>query len=152
MTEQQSNQDNRPEPAAQPLSRHARGAIRRDPFIRAFLEKTPKDVADSFTDAQLLQLKLRFGTRAKARHVIDFRTMLGGFGWNYYLVFLFGRNRRELTRPEQKAAFAGRIIALLLGGFLLFSVVITSLYLVKSFAGIDLLPNFSFGLWHWLGS
>ncbi|WP_325891956.1 hypothetical protein [Grimontia sp. NTOU-MAR1] len=134
----------------QSLSEYAKGSIHRDPFIRAFLDKTPKDIADTFTDAQLLQLKLMFGTRAKAQHAIDFRPVIGGFGWHYYLVFLCGRNRRELTRAEQRAANAGRVIALLLGSFILFSVLITSLYLLKSFLGIDLLPNFSLGLWSWL--
>ncbi|CZF80311.1 hypothetical protein GCE9029_01994 [Grimontia celer] len=152
MAEQQSSPEQAPTPGPQSLAKHAQGSIHRDPFIRAFLDKTPKDIAESFTDAQLLQLKLMFGTRAKAQHAVDFRPIIGGFGWNYYLVFLFGRNRRELTRAEQRAASAGRVVALLVGSFVLFSIVITSLYLLKSFLGIDLLPNFSLGLWSWLNS
>ncbi|KKD62139.1 hypothetical protein RN22_02130 [Grimontia sp. AD028] len=152
MAEQLPKQEREPEQGPKTISEHASGSIHSDPFIRSFLERTPKDVAESFTDAQLLQLKLMFGTRAKARHAIDFRTVIGGFGWNYYLVFLFGRNRRELTRAEEKAANAGRVLVLLLSSFVLFSIVITSLYLLKSFLGIDLLPNFSLGLWSWLNS
>ncbi|WP_407331090.1 hypothetical protein [Enterovibrio sp. 27052020O] len=128
------------------------GSIHRDPFIRAFLDKIPKDVGLSFTDAQLLQLKMMFGTRGKANHAVDIRTVVGGFGWNYYLVFLFGRNRRDLSRAEQKVANAWRIALLLLGSFALFSMVVVSLYLLKSLAGIDLLPRFSFGFWTWLSS
>ncbi|MBV7298531.1 hypothetical protein KU854_11640 [Enterovibrio sp. NIFS-20-8] len=152
MAEQQPTPQQPSEPQSQNISSFANGSIHRDPFIRSFLDKTPKDVADSFTDAQLLQLKLMFGTRAKARHAIDVRTVVGGFGWNYYLVFLFGRNRRDLTRAEQKAANASRILVMLAGTFVLFSIVVTSLYLLKSFLGIDVLPNFSFGLWTWLTS
>ncbi|OEE61009.1 hypothetical protein A1OK_21605 [Enterovibrio norvegicus FF-454] len=128
------------------------GSIHRDPFIRAFLDKIPKDVASTFTDSQLLQLKMMFGTRGKASHAVDIRTVMGGFGWNYYLVFLFGRNRRDLSRTEQKVANAWRVVLLLVGSFALFSMVIISLYLLKSFAGIDLLPRFSFGFWTWLSS
>ncbi|MGF1765858.1 hypothetical protein L4D06_00500 [Enterovibrio makurazakiensis] len=128
------------------------GSLRRDPFIRSFLEKIPADVASTFTESQLLQVKLMYGTRGKASHVVDIRTVLGGFGWNYYLVLLFGRNRRELSRAEQTAANAWRVILLLVGSFALFSMGIVALYILKSLAGIDLLPQFSFGLWTWLSS
>ncbi|PKF51725.1 hypothetical protein [Enterovibrio nigricans] len=127
-----------------------KGSIYNDPFIRSFLEKVPKDIASSFTESQLLQLKLMFGTRAKAQHIVDIRTVMGSFSWSYYFVFLLGRNRRDLTRAEQRMAYAGKVFFLLLGSLVLFSVAIISLYLVKSFLGIDLLPHFSFGLWTWL--
>ncbi|MFL7023248.1 hypothetical protein BCS58_02875 [Enterovibrio norvegicus] len=128
------------------------GSIRRDPFIRAFLEKMPSDVEKTFTDAQLLQVKLMYGTRAKASHMVDIRTVVGAWNWQYYLVFLFGRNRRDLTRAEQTISDISRVLILLLGTFVLFCVVTVSLYLLKSFAGIDILPNFSFGLWHQLSA
>lgn len=149
---QQQPEQHQTQAHPQHLSELANGSIHRDPFIRAFLEKTPKDVAATFTDAQLLQLKLMFGTRAKAHHAVDFRTVVGGFGWNYYLVFLCGRNRRDLSHAEQKAANASRIMVMLMGCFVLFSAVVTALYLVKSFFGIDLLPRFSLGIWTWLSS
>ncbi|WP_028024760.1 hypothetical protein [Enterovibrio calviensis] len=128
------------------------GSLRRDPFIRSFLEKVPDDVGATFTESQLLQVKLMYGTRGKASHAVDIRTVMGGFGWNYYLVLLFGRNRRELSKAEQTAANAWRVVLLLVGTFALFSMAVVALYLLKSFAGIDLLPKFSFGLWSWLSS
>ncbi|KXF81290.1 hypothetical protein [Enterovibrio coralii] len=127
-----------------------KGSIHNDPFIRSFLEKIPNDIASTFTESQLLQLKLMFGTRAKAQHIVDIRTVMGSFSWSYYFVFLFGRNRRDLTRAEQRMAYAGKLFFLMMGSLVLFSVATITLYLIKSFLGIDLLPHFSFGLWTWL--
>ncbi|MDD1783286.1 hypothetical protein LRP49_19125 [Enterovibrio sp. ZSDZ35] len=140
---------NEPESLIKPTG-NIKGSIHNDPFIRGFLDKIPKDVASSFTDSQLLQLKLMFGTRAKAQHIVDIRTVMGSFSWSYYFVFLLGRNRRDLTRAEQRMANAGKVFFLLMGSLVLFSVAIITLYLIKSFLGIDLLPHFSFGLWTWI--
>lgn len=131
---------------------HLPGAIRDDPFIRLFLETVPSDVATSFTDSQLLQIKLQFGTRTQAKHVIDVRSVVGGGGWSYYFVLLLGRNRRDLSAIEQKLSRVSRFVFLLFGSIFLLALLVISLYLLKSFLGIDILPDFSFGLWHWLSS
>lgn len=128
------------------------GSIYLDPFILSFLEKLPKDVADSFTELQLLQIKLQFGTRTKAKHAIDVRSVMGGTKWRYYFVLLLGRNRRDLSRTQGKWIKGSRRLFLFL--CVLFSVLIIfiSLYLIKSFLGIDIFPNHSLGLWHWLSA
>ena len=138
--------------AAQKKDDHSIGAIEKEPFIDAFLKKIPKDIAASFTPAQLLQIKLCFGTRTQARHCIDKRSVFGFWGWRYYVVFLFGRNRRELTYRERQINAAGRWFFLLSGGFTLFGLSAIALYLLKSFLGIDIFPHFSLGLWSWLTS
>ena len=64
-------------------------------------------------------------------------------------MFLFGRNRRILTRREreiQRLALAG-MLATFITVSTLFGILV--LYLVKSAMGIDLIPGFSWGVWDW---
>ena len=69
--------------------------------------------------------------------------------WQYYFVFLAGRNRRVLTDREQR--IQRLVMATTLAVFITFSALvgILVLYLVKSALGIDLIPGFSFGAWGW---
>jgi hypothetical protein len=82
-------------------------------------------------------------------HALDARWTLKWWRWQYYFVFLAGRNRRVLTDREQRIqrlAMAGALTV-----FLLFAtaVGVLVLYLVKSALGIDLIPGYSFGVWDW---
>lgn len=119
--------------------------IRADPFVQKLLSRMPDEVSDSFTEKQLTYLLTSLGSRRWGSHKIDLRTTVGFFRWRYYFVFLFGRNRRELSRLEQRLSIVGK--ALLLTIALLF--VLLVVYLLKSAAGIDLFPGFSLGIWGW---
>lgn len=123
--------------------------IRCDLFISKLLERMPNDVSDSFSEKQLSYLKTAIGARSWGQHRIDLRGTIGLFHWRYYFVFLFGRNRRELSRLENQLTLWGKAVFLTL--FLSISTVlgVVILYLLKSAAGIDIFPNFSFGLWGW---
>jgi hypothetical protein len=119
--------------------------------IKNLLSRMPNDVAMSFTDTQLMHLKLAIGSREWGKHKVDFR---GTFPLPFvrsriYYVFLMGRNFRELSRREQVvSAFT---LALFLTLFITFSVLmgILVLYLIKSALGINIFKNFSFGIWTW---
>ena len=120
-----------------------------DSFEKGLFQRLPKEVQDSFTQEQLDALKVAFGARKWGKHPVDIRGTLSIWTWRYYFVILLGRNRRELSRAEQKTA---RFIqAALIMLFLTFSTLlgILVLYLIKSAAGIDLIPGFSFGVWGW---
>ncbi len=119
--------------------------IRADPFVQKLLSRMPDEVSDSFTEKQLTYLLTSLGSRRWGSHKIDLRTTVGFFRWRYYFVFLFGRNRRELSRLEQRLSVVGK--ALLLTIALLFALLVV--YLLKSAAGIDLFPGFSLGIWGW---
>ena len=69
--------------------------------------------------------------------------------FRYYFVFLAGRDRRALSR-QQERFFRGTELTFLFG-FLGFSALLglLILYLLKSAAGIDLFPNHSLGIWDW---
>ena len=123
--------------------------IQNDPVIVKLLDKVPADMRGSFSDAQLLALKIALGGRTWGAHALDLRFTVKWWRWQYYFVLLAGRNRRTLTEREKRIQRLS--MALLLAAFLLFStaVGILVLYLLKSALGIDLLPGFSFGVWGW---
>ena len=123
--------------------------IQADPVITKLLDKVPADMRGSFTDEQLLALKIALGGRTWGAHAVDARWTLKWWRWQYYFVFLAGRNRRVLTDREIRIQRLS--MALFLTVFLLFSaaVGILVLYLVKSALGIDLIPGYSFGVWDW---
>ncbi|MGF1762804.1 hypothetical protein [Aliivibrio kagoshimensis] len=119
--------------------------IRSDPFVQKLLSRMPDEVSNSFTEKQLTCLLTSLGSRRWGRHKVDVRTTVGFFHWRYYFVFLFGRNRRELSRLEERVSLLAK--AVMLTTALLF--VLLVVYLLKSAAGIDLFPGFSLGIWGW---
>lgn len=123
--------------------------IKRDPFIIGLLKRIPREVSGTFTEEQLLSLKIALGARQWGVHPIDIRGTVGFWLWRYYYVFLVGKARRVLSGKEQRvlrmaeAAF----IFFFLTGSALFGLLI--LYILKSALGIDLIPGHSTGLWGW---
>ncbi len=123
--------------------------LQQAPVIAKLMEKLPASARGTFTDEQLQALKIALGGRTWGSHAVDLRWTLKWWRWQYYFVFLAGRNRRTLSaREQQMQRYA---LAIFLSGFLLFSTLvgILVLYLLKSALGIDLLPGFSFGVWGW---
>jgi hypothetical protein len=120
-----------------------------DPFLKGLNERLPKDIRDSFTQVQLDALRVAFSARQWGRHRIDWRGTFSLGHSRYYFVFLFGRNRRDLSRLERKLSLLGK--AAVVTAFLVFCMAIglVGLYLIKSALGINLFPNFSLGLWDW---
>ena len=133
----------------EPATAENRSSIHSDPFIKGLLDRIPKESQDSFSDEQLLGLKVALAGRRWGRHAIDLRGTLGLWRWRYYYVLVGGREQRSLTRRQ--VAFARMANALALLTFLSFSTLLglLALYLIKSALGIDLIPGFSFGVWDW---
>ncbi len=63
-------------------------------FIARFLARVPREVAASFTPAQLQAVQRAFGMRYVMEHAIDQRRTLHLPWGRYYLVLLAGRDRR----------------------------------------------------------
>ncbi|WP_245601072.1 3-phosphoshikimate 1-carboxyvinyltransferase [Marinobacterium jannaschii] len=124
-------------------------AQQRDWFEKGLIERLPEELRDSFSEEQLAALKVAFGARKWGKHPVDLRGTLNIWRWRYYYVFLLGRNRRELSRAEKRAAALAH--ASILALFLSFSTALglLVLYLIKSAMGIDLFPGFSLGIWGW---
>jgi hypothetical protein len=141
--------------AASPIAAEAAPAwstdIRRDPTIQTMLAKMPAAVAERFDDEQLQHLRLVLGARQWGKHQIDIRGTFSLWHFRYYLVFVAGRNRRYGQRSGRfNRLLLALLLSILLTGVLV--VLLVMLYVIKSALGIDLLPDYSLGLWHWLRS
>jgi len=123
--------------------------IRHEPFVADFLKRIPGCERDSFTDSQLECLKVAFGTRAWGVHPVDLRWTLKVWKKRYYFVFVAGVNRRPLSRRQQEIALLGKSIMLAVVLIISTLLGVLILYLLKSAVGIDIFPNFSFGVWDW---
>lgn len=123
--------------------------IRQEPAIQNILSRMPNDVADSFSDIQLIHLKTAIGSRSWGKHPVDIRgTITYPFArWHLYYVVLLGRNRRRLSQREQRVSAFLSALILLIVLFGIAASALLALYLVKSYAGIDIFPNYSFGVW-----
>lgn len=127
----------------------ARAALRQDSALKSLLERMPKEVQESFSEEQLANLKIALGARSWGEHKVDFRSTIKFFRYRYYYVFVAGRNRRELTREEKRMSLL--IQSIVMSVFILMSTLfgIFVLYIIKSALGIDIFPNYSFGVWAW---
>lgn len=123
-----------------------------DWFEQGLLKRLPEELRESFSQEQLSALKIAFGARKWGQHPVDIRGTLKVWSWRYYFVILIGRNKRELSRAEQKTAAFVQALFLLI--FLTLSTLLglLVLYLIKSAMGIDIFPHFSLGIWGWFKS
>jgi hypothetical protein len=120
-------------------------------FIRHFKSMMPADVASSFDDTQIKAITAVFGTRRWRQHAVDRRLVIPFFGRNFYLVALAGGEQRSAKRRLRDrlvypiATFGNGLFAALFFITVLSSV-FAVLYVLKSFLGINLLPNTSLGI------
>ncbi len=118
-----------------------------DPFIEDFFGKIPKDVAQTFSDAQLDAVKMAFGARSRGVHAIDIRASIPLIMNRFYLVLLAGSEHRpaarlaleRVLRPIWTFANAVVIVAFVL---MFLGSLGASLYAVKRALGIDIFPGF----------
>lgn len=123
--------------------------IKDDQTIINLLNKMPKSVAESFNEEQLTHLFTILSSRSWANHGIDLRGTfkIPFYKWRFYYVFLTGRNHRDLSRQEENMSLITK--AIMLTTLLIFCSLLglLILYLIKSALGIDILSNYSFGIW-----
>jgi hypothetical protein len=128
--------------------------IRKDPDIMSLLSRLPQETASTLTDTQLQHIKVAVGSGQYRKHKVDFRgtVPIPFTKHRVYFVLLMGRNLRTLNRREKSLALAALLILTSL--FLLLSALggAVMLYLIKSALGINLLDDFSFGLWAWFSN
>ncbi len=120
-------------------------------FIERLNAKLPRDVAESFNDAQYEAIECAFGARRWRNHAIDLRWLLPLFGRSYYFVLLAGAERRTRKRRLRDRllhpliSIGNGIVAVVFFTGILFSTLV-SLYVLKSVLGINLFPDFSLGV------
>ncbi|WP_242469404.1 3-phosphoshikimate 1-carboxyvinyltransferase [Rhabdochromatium marinum] len=138
-----------PDADAQAETDDRRTDWRQDRILQPLLARMPPEAQDSFSPQQLEFLKAALMARTWQRHALDWRGTFKLWRYRYYVVFLLGRNRRQLTRGEQRIGLLFQMLFLI--GFLGVSLLIglLALYLLKSAAGVDLIPMLSLGIWDW---
>jgi len=121
----------------------------KSPALIRLLSQMPTEVAGSFSDEQLDALQEAIKDRAWKGHTIDIRPtfVLPFLPWSFYLVFLFGRNKRHLSSSEQNIAIVAFLTSLLIFGIGVLGFILVILYIIKSALGIDIFEDSSLGLW-----
>ncbi|GAA6167426.1 hypothetical protein [Sessilibacter corallicola] len=111
----------------------------------------PPEVQVTFTEDQLEKISDSLRLQNRERHWFDTRPVIQipFMPWSFYLVILAGRNRRYMSKREQRIASQLLIVSLLSGIIILSTTGLVVLYLLKSALGINLFSDFSLGLWDW---
>lgn len=119
--------------------------------MQRLLSKMPSDVAQSFSQKQLMAIRQATIGRSDRIHNIDIRSTLAlpFLPYRFYLVFLMGRDRRELTAAERVMAGTALLFGLTVFVTGLLLLVFLVAYLVKSALGINLFEDTSLGIWDW---
>ena len=118
-------------------------------YFKHLLKEMDNDVVESFTSTQLNAIKKAIYTRESGTHHVDLRPTLAlpFFPWSFYIVLLFGVNRRTLSTSEKAIATVIFLLLVFITGIAVIGLVFLILYLFKSWLGIDILSNYSTGLW-----
>jgi hypothetical protein len=74
---------------------------RNDPIIQSFLARIPGEIATTFTDTQLAELKKVFTDSKNTSSSVDIKLSIPFFKRRFYLVFLMGKERRSLERLQK---------------------------------------------------
>lgn len=118
----------------------------REEFKVALQSELPTRTARTLTDEQMDDLYNLLGETAWKSHQIDAKATIGLWRWRYYFRFVAGRDRRKLSRREQQLGLQIKIMILVRIAGISTLVGLLLIYLGKSGPGIDVIPNFSFGI------
>ncbi|SMF63331.1 hypothetical protein SAMN06265365_12297 [Tistlia consotensis] len=111
-----------------------------DHFLAQYFQRIDLKVAATFTPEQRTALKQMFGDLNKGNHLVDFRHSLPIGRKRFYLVVLFGHERRELDRLRAEGVVSrSTTIFIYLLTLLILAVPLVGLfYMLKTAAGIEL--------------
>ncbi|MBK1987662.1 hypothetical protein A0J48_008960 [Sphaerospermopsis aphanizomenoides BCCUSP55] len=109
-----------------------------DPVVKRILARVPADIAATFTDSQLAELKKVFIDRANKSSSVDMRLSIPFFNRRFYLVLLMGKEKRSLQRLKKSTfkvinSFVGTTYILAMISIILFG----SIYLIEEKLRID---------------
>jgi hypothetical protein len=124
--------------------------LRDDPQVRILLARLPAQSRDSFDDDQLRALKVALSGQPIGEHAVDLRWTWAFWRRHYYFMLLSGSSESAAGHRGNVLGNFTRYVAMagLLAMLLVFFVM--ALYLLKSALGIDLVSDYSFGVWDWL--
>lgn len=119
-------------------------------LIAQFYVSLDETTANELTSEQRKSIERAIiATGLGSNNKVDIRKSISIFNKRYFFVFLLGRDFRQKIRNESPFALFMMTLLTTLGVLTLFCLAILTLYLIKSALGIDIFPNFSFGIWDW---
>ena len=124
-----------------------------DPYIEAILHNVPEKVARELSPQQWEGFREALRrARDNPRHTLDLRFILPLYFTRIYCILILGRDTRERVLHilvERRRRVFSTVGAVVLAGCFLGMLVVTLgvLYVIKTVAGIDLFPSFSFLHW-----
>ncbi|WP_153448818.1 hypothetical protein [Vibrio algicola] len=117
-------------------------------IIDRVFKAIPDEVCQSFDSQQREAIERSIAiNNAVSNHIIDFRPVIKLGRWRYYVVFLFGKDRRKNSRRSTSLSLFIKTLLILSFFLFLFAAAVLIMYLIKSALGIDIFSHFSFGVW-----
>ncbi|MBD2362172.1 hypothetical protein H6G36_13420 [Anabaena minutissima FACHB-250] len=112
-----------------------------DPFVQKFFARIPSYTAATFTNTQLAELKRVFQARIEQKHSVDIRLSLPIFKWRFYLVYLLGKENRQLKRVQAPVSTPANRILLTILGFVVITSLFGTLHMVNKMWRINTVPE-----------
>lgn len=128
--------------------------IRKDTFIVRLLSTMSEDMASTFSDEQLYHLKLASKNGGWGTHTVELRGSIGLWRFKYFYVLLARKEKRQLSQAQNsiysRLELFTAITLLFVGSISFIGIVGFTFYVIKSALGIDIIPFWSSGIWHYL--
>jgi hypothetical protein len=117
-----------------------------DPFTDNIIRRIDPKIRDSLTTTQVTAIIAAIRNPEKIRP-IDIRGIIPLYFARYFFVLLIGRDKRAVMEREEhmrrkKASWLGGILFALLVSLPFLLLLFVFLYLLKYFAGVDIVPDF----------
>lgn len=127
-----------------------------DAFTLHVYNSIDEDIRNTFTPRQVHAIETAIrANKPYQKHPFDVRGVIPLYFLKLYFVVLMGRDKRSATKNREakrrvRTAISSALLSFYLLSCMLIPVLLMLLYLIKSFAGIDLLPTIH--LWDLLPS
>ena len=117
-----------------------------DPFTDNIIRRIDPKIRDTLSTTQVTAIIAAIRNPEKIRP-IDIRGIIPLYFARYFFVLLIGRDKRPVMEREehmrrQKASWLGGILFALLVSLPFLLLLFVFLYLLKYFAGVDIVPDF----------
>ena len=117
-----------------------------DPFTDSIIRRIDPKIRDTLTTTQVTAIIAAIRNPEKIRP-IDIRGIIPLYFARYFFVLLIGRDKRAVMEREEhirrkKASWLGGILFALLVSLPFLLLLFVFLYLLKYFAGVDIVPDF----------
>ncbi|CAA0110148.1 Uncharacterised protein [Zhongshania aliphaticivorans] len=118
-----------------------------DAYTKHVMANIDSDIFSTLNLTQIRAIETAIGRNAPFRqHAIDLRGSIRLFFARFYFVILFGRDHRHTVQTTEnnrrkEAKSISFVILLFVLGCLLIPAILFSIYVLKSFLGIDLFPE-----------